>query len=99
MKKDNEKRYDFLKEMISRQTEQIESLKLQIEELEAQCEEKDKIINSVNSLKSELTNDVNEVKKYKEEYRILIKELREMRNIMNQTVFKGKWKLIKFLIK
>lgn len=93
------RRFNFQKEIISRQSERIKSLELQIEELKLECAEKDKIINSVDSLRMELTENVNEIKKYKDEYENLIKELREMKQGINKSVYKSKWNLIKFLIK
>ena len=93
------KKYEFQKNMISRQTEQIESLKDEIRELKLKCEEKDKIINSVKDMRTELKNNINDIKKQKEEYRNLNEELKKMKTIMNQEVYKGRWKLIRFLIK
>ena len=74
-------------------------LNSQIDKLKLECEEKDRIIHSVSSLKDDLAQNVSEVKKYKEEYKKLITELRKMKAVMNQEVFKGKWRLIKLLIK
>ena len=85
--------------MISKQTEQIESLKDEIQELKLKCEEKDKIINSISSMREELKNNIDEIKKQKKEYKSLVEELRRMKIIMNQKVYKGRWKLIRFLIK
>ena len=93
------KRFEFQKKMISKQSEQIENLKSQIEKLELKCKEKDEIISSVDSLRNELINNIDEVKKHKKNYEELIKELRNMKNIINQTVYKNRWKWIKFLIK
>ena len=93
------KKFEFQKKMIARQSKQIELLISQVEILKLECEKKDEIISSVTPLKEELTKNVNEVKKYKKEYRELVEDLRKMKTIMNQTVFKGRWKLIKFLIK
>lgn len=99
----NEKRYqkrlNFQQSMIARQSKQIEDLKYQIEELKFECEEKDKIINSVEHLRKELTDNVNEIKKKKNEYDELIKELKTMKNIVNREVYKNRWWLIKFLLK
>lgn len=94
-----EKRLEFQKKMISRQSEQIDGLKSEIEKLKLECQKKDKIINSVSSLRSELVKDAEDVKQYKEEYRKLINELKNMKKILNQEVYKGRWWLIKFLIK
>lgn len=97
--KQYKKRLGFQQKMISRQAEQIESLKVENESLKLKLQEKDEMINSVTPLKNELTNNVNEVKKCKEEYKRLVKELRKMKEILNQTVYKGRWRLIKWLIK
>ena len=97
--KNYKKRLDFQQKIISRQSEQIESLRLEIDKLKLKIEEKDKIINSVDSLRSELIQNVNESKKYKKEYKKLIEELKNMKKILNKTVYKGRWRLVKFLIK
>lgn len=93
------KKYEFQKKLILRQTEQIESLKNDVQRLEMECKEKDRIIHSVDSLRQELNENVETYKKLKNEYKDLIEEVRKMKTIINQTVYKGRWKLIKFLIK
>ena len=60
---------------------------------------KDEIINSVAYLKEELSQNIEKIKKYKDEYKRRIDELRKMKEDFNQTVYKGKWNLVKFLIK
>ena len=99
----NEKNYkrklEFQEKLIKRQSEENESLKIQIEELKLKCDEKDRVIHSIASLKKELSDTVTDIKKHKEEYKKLIDELRKMKAVMNQTVFKGRWKLVRFLIK
>lgn len=101
MKTDYKKRFEFQKKINDRQSEEIESLKTQIDALVAICDEKDKVIESVDYLREELTENINEYKKLKNEYADVMKDLRKMREIMTQEVFKGqwRWKLIKFLIK
>ena len=98
-----EKRYkrkiEFQEKIIKRQSEQIEELKLQNQKLELKCKEKDEIINSVSFLREELKQNVDEIKQHKNEYKFLVDELRKMKEIVNQEVYKGRWKLIKFLIK
>lgn len=94
-----EKRLEFQNKMISKKSEEIEALKLENEKLKLELREKDELIHSVDSLRNELAQNINDAKKYKEEYKTLIDELRKMKEIMNQTVFKGRWKLIKFLMK
>lgn len=97
--KSYKKRLDFQQNMISRQSEQIEDLKSQIEKLKLELKEKDEIINSVTPLKNELAKEVSEVKEYKKSYKELIQELRKMKDIMNQEVYKGRWWLVRLLIK
>lgn len=78
--------------MITRQSEQIEKLKLELKE-------KDEIINSVAPLKEELAESAAEVKRYKKQYKELIDELRKMKEIVNTEVYKNRWWLIRFLLK
>lgn len=94
-----EKRLNFQSQLITRQSKQIDDLKKKNEKLENECRKKDEIINSVDYLRNELTKEVSEVKKRKEEFNRLISELREMKSIVNQEVYKGRWRLIKLLIK
>lgn len=93
------KRLDFQQKMISRQSEQIELLKSQVEKLKLELKEKDKIIDSVTPLKNELIRNIEDAKKYKKESKKLIQELRKMKDIVNQEVYGGRWKLIKYLIR
>ena len=99
----NEKKYkrrlEFQEKMISRQSEEIKSLKNKIEELKSECEEKDELIHSVDSLREELSAINSELKEKKNAYDRLIKELRKMKEVINNTCFKGRWKLIRWLIK
>ena len=90
---------EFQRKMIARQSEQIESLKSEIEKLKLALEEKDRVIRSVDSLRNELAQNVAEVKKNKEKYFKLVEDLRKMRKIIDQDVYNGKWKLVQFLIK
>ena len=98
-KKNYKKKYEFQKRMASRQASQIEELKIQIDELKKICKEKDEVIDSVGLLKNELTEDIADFKKQKDEYKKLVIELKKMKRVINETVFKGRWKIIKFLIK
>jgi predicted restriction endonuclease len=99
----NEKRYkkkvELQQKLISRQAEQIDDLKSQVEALKIECTEKDNIINSVSVLKEELTQNVSDAKKYKNEFRELVQELRKMKDIINQEAYNGRWSIIKLLIK
>lgn len=94
-----EKKYKLQEKLIQRQTEQINNLKQQIEALKLELEKKDKAINSVAFLKEELTKKAEDIDEHEKEYKKLIDELRQMKEILNQTVYKGRWWLVKFLIK
>lgn len=94
-----EKRLNFQSQLITRQSKQIDDLKKKIEKLENECRKKDEIISSVDSLREALTKEVSEVKKRKEEFNRLISEVKDMKKIVNQEVYKGRWRLIKLLIK
>ena len=93
------KRYELQSKIVSRQSEQIESLKAQIKKLELEHEVKDQTINSISHMREELLKNLDEIKAYKKQYKELIDELRKMKEIINQEVYRGRWKLIKFLIK
>lgn len=99
----NEKKYkkrlELQQRMISRQSEQIESLNAEIVKLRLQIEEKDNVIRSIEPMRKELEDNIAEVKQYKNEYKSLIQELKKMKGIVNQEVYRGRWKVIKFLMK
>lgn len=99
--KSYKKRLEIQSKMISRQSEQIKSLNAEIVKLRLQIEEKDNVINSVASLREKLKQNVEETKKYKEQYKSLIQELKDVKKILTQEVYGSQWKwnLIKFLIK
>lgn len=93
------KREDYKEEMIKRQFDKIESFKKTIEELEINSSKKDELNYSLELLHKELLNIIRGLKKKDEQYERLIDDLVRMREIMNQKVFKGKWKFIRFLLK
>ena len=77
----------------------ISKLLKENEELKLELNEKDEIINSVTPLRNELIENVNEVKKDKKEFQKLILEMKKMKSIINKDVYKGRWWLIKLLLK
>ena len=96
-----EKRLNFQSQLITRQSKQIDDLKKKNEKLENECRKKDEIISSVDSLRDELIKEIDNIKKQKEQYKVLIDNLKTMKNIMNQEVFKKhkRYWLIKFLLR
>lgn len=93
------KKLEFQRKLVSRQSEQIENYKLEIEKLKQEILEKDEMLNSVSYLREELEKNVDDTKKYKKQYQSLIQELKDMKKIVNQEVYRGRWRLIRFLIK
>lgn len=90
---------DIKNRVILNQIDKIDKLQKVISDLEISCAEKDKVIESINDIRDNFLGIINELKEKKEEYDTLISDLTEMRKVMNQTVFKGKWKLIRLLLK
>lgn len=94
-----EKRLEIQNKMISHQSKQIEDLELQVRNLKLEIEEKNNVISSIEPMRKELAENIAEVKQYKNEYKSLIQELKKMKEIVNQEVYRGRWKLIHFLMK
>ena len=67
--------------------------------MKLEIEEKNMIIDSVALLRDELVRNVDEAQQYKEEAKENVDELRKMKEIVNQEVYKGRWWLIRLLIK
>lgn len=99
MMKSEKKKLDFQQKIITRQSKQIELLKSQIEYLKQKCQEKDDVINSVQSIREELVENAKEHRRFKNEYKELVDELKQMKKIIDVNVYKGRWKIVKFLIK
>lgn len=97
--KNYKKRLDFQQTVISKKSEEIESLKLENEKLKQKLKEKDEIIASVEPMRKEMTENAKEHKRLKNEYQSLIRELRQMKKALNKEVFKNRWWLVKLLIK
>lgn len=85
--------------IIERQTNEIEDLKNKVSKLEIDCKDKDEIINSIDSLRVEMNDVVESMKSKVEVYDKLIGELTEMKKIMNKEVFKGRWYLVRLLLR
>jgi DNA repair exonuclease SbcCD ATPase subunit len=99
----NEKKYkkkiESQNKIISRQSEQIDCQNAQIAKLKLEIEEKDNIINSVASLKDEFIQKNKDIDMGRKQLKELIDEVRKMKEIINQEVYRGRWWLVKFLIR
>lgn len=93
------KRLAFQQKMIARQSKEIERLKNDNEKLTLECQKKDELIRTVEPMRKEMTDNIKEHKKLKEQYKSLIQELKKMKSIINKDVYKGRWWLIRLLLK
>lgn len=94
-----EKKYETQKKIVVRQLDEIEKLKSSISELEIDSEKRTELIDSITDIRTELYEVIDDLSERREEYTRLIEDLRQMKMVMNQTVFKGKWRLIKLLLR
>lgn len=94
-----EKKYETQKKIVLRQLNEIEKLKSSISELEIDSEKRTELIDSITDIRTELYEVIDDLSERREEYTRLIEDLRQMKMVMNQTVFKGKWRLIKLLLR
>lgn len=110
VKKNNDRKSDIKDRTIARQAKEIESLKTEISKLEAMCNEKDEIIKakenessdftaSVEFLRGELKNNIDELKMKSKEYDENLAEIKMMKKVFNDELFKGRWNIVKLLIK
>lgn len=94
-----EKKYETQKKIVLRQLDEIEKLKSSIFELEIDSEKRTELIDSITDIRTELYEVIDDLSERREEYTRLIEDLGQMKMVMNQTVFKGKWRLIKLLLR
>jgi len=94
-----EKKYETQKKIVLRQLDEIKKLESSISELEIDSEKRTELIDSITDIRTELYEVIDDLSERREEYTRLIQDLRQMKMVMNQTVFKGKWRLIKLLLR
>lgn len=94
-----EKKYETQKKIVLRQLDEIEKLKSSISELEIDSEKRTELIDSITDIRTELYEVIDDLSERREEYTCLIEDLRQMKMVMNQTVFRSKWRLIKLLLR
>lgn len=98
-KRKNKRKHGVRASIIKRQSDEIKSLKEKIKELNATIAEKDKLIQSVEPLRQELKNNIEGVREKRKECDAIMEDLKLMRKAFNKEVFKGRWNIVKFLIK
>ena len=84
---------------LQRKEKEIESLKEQVLKLQNECNEKDKLLHSIDDMRKELESTIESLKEKSREYESLNEDLRQMRKVFDKTAFKGKWNIIKWLMK
>lgn len=94
-----EKKYETQKKIVLQQLDEIEKLKSSISELEIDSEKRTELIDSITDIRTELYEVIDDLSERREEYTRLIEDLKQMKMVMNQTVFKGKWRLVKLLLR
>lgn len=94
-----DKKLEIKDKIIKRQMTEIESLREMVIDLKIDCDKKDKLTTSIDTIRNNLFAIIDDLKMKSEEYDELIAEVTEMKNVMNRVVFKNKWKLIRLLMK
>lgn len=97
-KSKDKKRLDYQSQIIQKKNEEIESLKGEVSKLEYELKQKDELIKSIEPLRKELKTEIESVKAKRVEYDKLMLELMEMRKLLSDAVFGGKWWLVKKLV-
>lgn len=90
---------DTKNKIIKRQSDEIESLRSQIEKLNIDNANKDELIHSVDHLREEFEGIIDNLKSKEAEYDKLIADLRLMRKAFDREVFANRWWIVKRLIK
>lgn len=99
MKSVYKRRLESRNRTIRSQSDEIGRLKAQIDELNLSCAKKDELIASVDSLYKEINVALDEIQEERDRYRKLNEDLRNMRKIMNKEVFRGRWNLVRLLLR
>ena len=99
MSKRRKRKTDVKSNIIKRQSDEIKALKAKINELDISSKEKDELIHAVEPLQKKLIDAIEIVRSKGEEYDKLIEDVKAMRKIFDKEVFKGRWNIIKFLLK
>lgn len=98
-RKRNNRKYDLQNQIIQKKNDEIEALRNKVLKLEIDRDEKQELLESVDYLRIELKDIVEDLKKKKEEYDRLNEDLMKMRTVFNQEVFRSRWRIVKWLIK
>lgn len=98
-KKYSTKEQDVKSKIIQKQADEIKFLEEEVANLKVMCEEKDKIINSISPLREELQSLIDEAKSKMSDYDAGVAEVKKMKKIFDEELYRGRWNLVKLLIK
>lgn len=90
---------DLKSRIIKKQFEEIQSLKKAVSDLEIECKEKDEVIGSIDDLRVKFMLAVNDLRLQREKYDELISELKKMKKVMSRECFRGRWRIVKWIIR
>lgn len=93
------KRCKYQEKIINKQTAEIENLKNKINKLQIAEKNKSDLFNCIDNIQNEMNITIDDMKKRKEEYENVILEIEDMKTVINKIIFKGKWWIVKLLIK
>lgn len=93
------KRNNIKSDIIKKQSCEIDRLRKKIGSLDEACEQKDMLISAIDDMRDEFVGALQDLKDKRNEYDKLVNELILMKKVMNKEVFKGKWNIIRFLLK
>lgn len=89
---------DFKSKIIQKQADEIDGLKHEVSRLKNLCDEKDEIINSVDSYRCELQSIVLDLRSKQDEYNKKIEEIKKMKKVFDEELYKGRWDFVKLFI-
>ena len=93
------KKDEMQSRIIKRQKEEINRLKDEIASLKYECQAKDEMLEYFDDARHDIKSVIDGMSESRDGYVEAVKELREMKRVINQEVFNGRWWLIKLIIK
>lgn len=93
------KKQDLKSRTIQRQANQIKDMQKEIDRLETRCKEQEKELGSMAYMHDEMASLISELREKVKEYNSYLDEIKKMKAVFNKDLFKGRWNLVKFLVK
>lgn len=93
------KKQDLKSRTIQRQANQIKDMQKEINRLETRCKEQEEEIGSMAYMHDEMASLISELREKVKEYNSHLDEIKKMKAVFNKDLFKGRWSLVKLLVK